>query len=60
MTPACFWKCTPRKFNALCKVHVRLNSVDNSTQKGKGNIPNHNVNESGTIGTPNAFIDQLF
>ena len=28
MTPHQFWKCTPKKFNALCKVHVRMNSIE--------------------------------
>lgn len=28
MTPAYFWRITPRKFNALCRVHARLNDPD--------------------------------
>jgi hypothetical protein len=27
MSPRYFWRCTPRKFNALCRVHARLNST---------------------------------
>jgi hypothetical protein len=28
MSPRLFWKTSPRKFNALCKVHARLNGAD--------------------------------
>jgi hypothetical protein len=33
MTPRQFWRTTPRKFGALCDVHVDLNSTD---KKGDG------------------------
>ena len=41
MSPRLFWKTSPRKFNALCKVHARLNGAKEKpgaphAPKGKG------------------------
>lgn len=39
-----FWKCTPRKLHALCKVHADLNDPDSKKKKEKQEV---------------AFVDQL-
>lgn len=40
-------------FNALCKIHVRLNSIDGAKDKsGK--------TSTGGVGKPDAYIDQIF
>jgi len=40
-----FWRMTPRKFNALVNVHIRLNDPDQSKQQEKRRM---------------AYIDQIF
>lgn len=50
MTPANFWRVTPRKFNALCKVHVELNT----SSKGK-----KDKNPSGGVGKPDTYVDNV-
>ncbi|HCR73994.1 MAG TPA: hypothetical protein DIW26_06345 [Ruminococcus sp.] len=52
MTPHQFWKCTPKKFNALCKVHVRMNSIEGAK--------NNKTKSTGGVGKPDAYIDQVF
>lgn len=53
MSPRLFWRCTPRKFNALCKVHARMHSMGKSS-KNKNNIPT-----GGGVGKPTTYIDQI-
>lgn len=36
MSPGIFWRCTPRKFNALCRVHAKMNSSSETTSGAKG------------------------
>lgn len=47
MSPRLFWRTTPRKFSALCQVHIDVNSTD---KKGKN---------QGAVGQPDAYVDQL-
>lgn len=35
MSPRQFWRTTPRKFGALCEVHVDLNSTDKDKKRDK-------------------------
>lgn len=51
MSPHQFWRTTPRKFHALCKKHVSLNSPQEKSNK--------EVGDSSSIGAPDSFIDQL-
>ena len=55
MTPPQFWKCTPRKFNALCAVHADLN-----TPEEKSKTPKEKKNPDGSVGEPDTFIDKVF
>jgi hypothetical protein len=51
MTPAAFWKCTPKKLNVLSKIHTEVNGSNSKSGKGKyKNKPNGNV----------GYIDQIF
>ena len=36
MTPGQFWRCSPRKFAALCKVHEDLNTSKEDKNKNTG------------------------
>jgi hypothetical protein len=66
MTPREFWHCLPRKLSALCLVHAELHDTKKKTGgpktidgvPDKQNLPNAR-NSDGSIGTPNAFIDQI-
>lgn len=51
MSSRLFWRTTPRKFSALCQVHVDLNSTDKN-KKSRNDKQN-------TIGQPNVYVDQL-
>jgi hypothetical protein len=55
MSPAMFWKITPRKFNALCKVHVDLNSPG----KGTRNAKSTSASSGEGVGSPDSYIDQI-
>lgn len=48
MSPILFWRTSPKKFNALCKVHARLNNPDPTDKK-----------EDKSVGTPDTYIDQI-
>lgn len=59
-----FWRCTPRKLAALSEVHADLNNP--KKKKGPVTVDGVPVDEipdarknSGGVGTPNAFVDQL-
>ena len=54
MSPAYFWKCTPRKFNSLCKIHEKLNSPPKETTKDK-----HTKAKTPVAKKPTAYIDQI-
>lgn len=58
MSPAQFWKCLPKKFNALCKVHARMNGAENSKNSGNSAV-SRNLNKSGGVGAPDTYIDQI-
>ena len=47
MSPRQFWHITPRKFGALCDVHVELNS----TEKNRKRRNSHTQ--------PTTYVDQL-
>lgn len=51
MSPRLFWRITPRKFSALCQVHVDLNDTSKTdNKKGKhASVPKQ----------PDAYVDQL-
>ena len=53
MSPHLFWKCTPKKFNALCKVHARMHNVGKSSKNG------NRTPKGGGVGKPNTYIDQI-
>jgi len=57
MTPAQFWRCNPRKFNALCKVHADLNNP--KPKSSQGDSPSPKGREITAIGQPDTFIDEL-
>lgn len=44
-----FWRTTPRKFGALCKVHVDLNDTTKNQKDKQSSVPKQ----------PDAFVDQL-
>ena len=48
MSPRLFWHTTPRKFSALCQVHIDVNSIEK-----KENTKN------GAVGKPDAYVDEL-
>lgn len=48
MSPRLFWHTTPRKFSALCQVHIDVNSTEK-----KENTKN------GAVGKPDAYVDEL-
>lgn len=52
MSPRVFWRTTPRKFSALCQVHVDLNDPDKN-KKTKQN------SRGGVSQQPTAYVDQL-
>lgn len=56
MEPKVFWKTTPRKFNALCKMHAKVNSTE-------GEHPKHTkgskTKKSVPIGQPDTFVDKI-
>lgn len=52
MSPGTFWRCTPRKFNALCKVHAKMNSSEETSTGSK-------VKKKPVAAQPTKFIDQI-
>lgn len=70
MTPKEFWHTTPRKLSALVQVHVDLNTpkdnkrqpmtVDGVPVNKVGQTIPHSRRPGEGVGTPNAFIDQIF
>jgi len=58
MTPKYFWRCSPRKFNALCKVHARLNGAKDKpgapTKGKKGKAPRKPIAKQ-----PETYIDKI-
>jgi len=54
MSPARFWRCTPRKFHALCEVHADLNSPKESNRN-----KNSSQGATKTIGQPDTYIDEI-
>jgi hypothetical protein len=57
MSPAYFWRCTPKKFNTLCKVHARLNSSKKAPDKVDKNT---NVKKAQAIPKqPDTYIDKI-
>ena len=61
MTPAYFWRCSPRKFNALCLIHAKLNSTDDKTKnKTRGAKGEKNKPVKRPIAQkPETFIDKI-
>lgn len=59
MTPRYFWRCTPRKFNSLCKVHARLNSANNNNKKGASSHRNTRDKHKPIPKNPETFIDKI-
>jgi len=53
MHPRLFWRTNPRKFDALCRVHAKLNGPADEKEK-KQDTPANTL-----VGEPTVFIDQL-
>lgn len=56
MTPSLFWRISPKKLSALCKVHTDLNSAKQENKPGKKS----KQTKSKGVGAPDTFDDQLY
>jgi hypothetical protein len=59
LTPAYFWRISPRKFFALCEVHAKVNSEQS---KGGNTSRNYNAQDhkaDGSIAEPNSYVTDI-